>query len=368
MIFNETYDYLFNELAGGQDAAATTRKLDYERKRLRRVLLSRSIKPYFLEASWTTAAGGGVFLDEAVASTQPLTKPLLVLDGAIRTANPTFVAGRSTQLGGQQDFNNFELQIVRLSGGSRVQMQDRYIRDEHLLTPAQAAIRAYIPVATGGAGTRLGQGAPNPLTWPVPLRLMENELIQVKSRILQGGMPASRTTFCQFRGVIADNDAEDDRLVNDLRDYIKAHPKQHPYYLSMFSENARSIVFPATGALQRTAAKTKEAPEHLLVVGYAALFARSAGLLDADDNNIATGTTCSPKWRLESSSGHAFSREEIDLACYAYPGPGFFWQEFPQPFFLPKGSSLSASFSTLSAIQNAQEQIDNYVIFRCVTV
>jgi len=359
MIFSETYDYLFSQLAAANDAGATTREKDYRRKRLRRALLSRSIKPYILQASWINAAGTAG--EESIALTLPVTKPLIILDGAIRTSNPTFVAGRSGQLGSQEDFNNFELQIIRTAGDSRVQIADRFIKDEHLLTPAQAAIRAFVP-------ERLGQGAPNPLIWPVPLRLRSNELLQVKSRVLAGGIPSGRTTFTQFRGVIADNDAEDESLIADLEKYIAENPVQRPGWLSMFSEDAKSIAFPATGALQRTTARTRESSEHLLIIGYAALFARSTGLVDAGALRVTTGTTCSPRWRLQSSNGHAFSQEEIDLACYAYPGPGFFWAEFPQPFLLPKGSSLSASFSTLTAIQNAVEQIDNYVFFRYVTV
>jgi hypothetical protein len=181
---------------------------------------------------------------------------------------------------------------------------------------------------------------------------MPNELIQVKSKVAAGGITAGKTTFTQFRAVMVDNAAEDDAFIASLRAQIKANPIQRPVYLSMFSENAR------------TTAKTRETSEHLLVIGYTALFARSTGFTAID----TAGTTCSPKWRLQSSSGHAFSKEEIDLACYAYPGPGFFWAEFPQAFLLPKGSSLSASFSTLDPIQDALEQIDNFVIFRCVTV
>lgn len=366
MIFNETFDFLFNQLAGANDAGATTRLLDYQRKRLRRALLSRSIRPYTLEASWLNSASGAVG-ETFTANTQAVTKPLIVLDGAIRTANPTFVGGRSAQLGTQEDFNNFEIQMIRSGGDSRVQVTIGKIKDEHLLCPSQAAVRQYVPFA-GGIGTRLGQGAMYPLTWPVPLRLMPNELLQVRSTILLGNVPASRTTFCQFRCVSVDNEAEDDNFIADLRQYIKDHPKQRPYFLSMYSDNARSIAFPATGTLQRTTAKTIEAPEHLLVLGYSALFARSKGLLDGGGLNVASGTTCSPKWRLESSNGYAFSREEIDIATYAYAGPGLFWNEFAHPFLLPKGCSLSANFSTLSAIQNAQEQIDNFIIFRCVTV
>lgn len=359
MIYNETFDYVWSTLAGAGDAAATTRLNDYQRKRLRRALLSRSIKPYFLEARWTNTAGTAG--EESVAVTAPVTEPLMVIDGAIRTSNPTFVAGRGAQLGTQEDFNNFELQLFRTSGDSRVQMMQGFIKDEHLLVPAQAALRSYVRRG------RLGQGAPYPVTWPVPLRLAPNELIQVTSRVLQGGLPADRTTFCQFRAVSADNRAEEDSFVRDLEAQIKARPIQKPYFLSMFSENARSIAFPATGALQRTVAKTREAPEHLLVLGYAALFARSTGLEDGGVK-MTTGSTCSPRWRLQSSDGYAFSREEIDVACYEYPGPSYFWREFPQPFLLRKGCSLSASFSTLTAIQNALEQIDNYVYFRCVSV
>lgn len=353
MIFEETYDYLFNQLAGASDASATTRLADYERKRLRRALLARSIKPYFLEASWSV--GTGLVNELNVALTQPVTKPLIVLDGAIRTANNSNDVGTTNQ-----DLNNFELQLIRTGGDARVQISQSYIKDEQQLTPAQAALRPFQSIGLPG------QGAPYPLTWPVPLQLQANELIQVKSKILTGGVPAELRTFCQFRGVIADNNAEDDAFIGDLRDYIKAHPMQRPYYLSMSSENAKSITFPATGALQRTTAKTREAPEHLLVIGYSAQFARSQTLAASDP--VAVGTTCSPKWRLESSNGYAFSREEIDVNCYAFAGPGFFWQEFPQPFLLPKGCSLSASFSTLDAIANALEQIDNYIFFRCVTV
>lgn len=353
MIFNETYDYLFSSLAGASDANVTLRLQAYQRKRLRRALLARSIKPYFLEASW--AVGLGTAGETHTALTMPVTKPLIVLDGAIRTGNPSNDVGTTNQ-----DLNNFELQLIRTGGDSRVQMAQDFIKDERLLTPAQAALKPFQGIGLPG------QGAPYPLTWPVPLRLAANELIQVKSRVLTGGVPAELTTFCQFRGVLVDDNAEDDAFVIALRDYIKANPIQKPYFLSMASDNAKSITFPATGALQRTVAKTREAPEHLLVIGYAALFARSQTLAASDP--VAVGTTCSPKWRLEASNGHAFSREEVDINCYAFAGPGFFWQEFPKPFLLPKGSSLSASFSTLDAIANALEQIDNYVIFRCVTV
>lgn len=362
MIFYETYDYLWSSLAAGNDARATIRLQEYQRRRLRRALLARSIKPYLLEAKWAVTTG--LAGEEHKALTSPVTKPLIVLDGAIRTSAPATNAAITAQVGSQADRNNFELRIRRTSG-SRIQISESYIKDEHQLTPAQAAIRPRALTATTYA-RRLGQGAMYPLTWPVPIRLQDNELLQVESRILDGAVTAESTTFCQFRAVCADNQAEDDNLTRDLNEYIKAHPTQRPYYLSMFSENARSITFPATGLLQRTTAKTREAPEHLLVIGYAALFARNQGAIATGMSEL--GTSCSPRWRLTSSDGHSFSRDEIDLACYAYPGPGYFWAEFPQPFLLTKGSSLAASFSTLDAIQNATEQIDNYVIFRCVTV
>jgi len=358
MIFEETYDYLFNELVGS--ANVSTRSRDYQRKRLSRALLARSVRPYLLEASWINVAAT---VGEAnIASTQGVTNPLIVLDGAIRTSAPAAIGGVTAQQGSQADRNSFELQLFRTAGNSRVQLMERFIKDEHLLTPAQAAIRPYI------FNGRLGQGAPYPLTWPVPMRLMPNELIQVKSQVLSGAgtlLPAGSSTFCQFRAVMTDNKTEDDALIADLQTQIAMQPRR-PIILQMYSDNAKSITFPATGLLQRTTAKTREADSHLLVLGYAALFARSAGLIATGMSEL--GTTCSPKWRLHSSNGHAFSKEEVDIACYGYASPGSFWTEFPNAFLLPKGSSLSASFSTLDAIADATEQRDNYVLFRCVTV
>lgn len=342
MIYNEAFDYLWNQLANTNGLDATRRLKDYQRKRLRRALLARSIRTQFLEASWVNTTGAAA--EEKVAATAPVTEPLTVLDGAIRTTD----AGAS----GSADNNNFELWLRRTAGNARTQPSKLFLKDEHLLAPWQAAIR---PVQTS-----LGQGACWPLTWPVPLKLMSNELLQITSRVLTGGVPAGETTFCQFRAVNMDSRQEDDNFTAELRETIKANPQQKPVYLSMFTEGFHSIAFPATGLLQRTIAKTRETEDHLLVLGYAALFTRgTAGQL---------GATCDPRWRLSASNGHSFSKEEIDVETYAYAGPGDFWQMLPHPFLLPKGSSLSASFSTLHTIASEAERKDNYIIFRCCTI
>lgn len=346
MIFNEAFDYLWNQLANTQGVNATRQLKDYERKRLRRALLARSIRSYFLEATWLNTVGTAG--TQVVASTLPVTQPLTVLDGAIRT---TDIANAGTA-----DGNNFDLWIRRTAGNARIQPSRLFVKDEHILTPAQAAIRPVLPL--------LGQGACWPLTWPVPLKLMSNELLQVTSKVAVGGVGVNERTFCQFRAVNMDNRSEDDNLIADLRDTIKLNPRQKPVYLSMFSEGAHSITFDNTGATARAVAKTREAETHLLVLGYAALFARS--------NPGQLGSSANPRWRLTASYGHSFSKEEIDINTFAYAGPGDFWQQMPYPFLLPRGSSLSASFSpgltSAAGIANELERVQNYAIFRCCTV
>lgn len=344
MIYEETFDYLWNQLAGANDARVTTREKDYQRKRLKRALLARCMKPYFLEAEWTNITG--LAGETLIALTDPVTRPLLVLDGALRTTGTAEAT---------PDGHNFEIRIERTGGDSRVQPSTGFIRDVMLLTPAQAALRPIITLTPSG-----GHGALYPLRWPVPLKLAANELLQVESRVLPGNVTADVTTFAQFRAVAVDNEAEDDYLVRELRETINAVELQKPVFLEMCSENARTIVFPAAGANQHTVAKTREAENHLLVLGYAALFGRGiAGQM---------GSSCSPKWRLQSSDGHSFSKDEVDINTYAYAGPGFFWNELPYPFMLTKGNSLSASFSTRDAIASETERIDNMIIFRCVNV
>lgn len=345
MIYNEAFDFLFGQLAGnGVDKDATRRLKNYQRKRLQRAILARSIKPVILEASWENATGAAG--EATVASTLPITQPLVVVDGSIRTTD----IGAS----GSADNNNFEILMLRTGGNSRPQVSTVYLKDEHLLTPAQLAIREVFNNA------KLGYGNCWPLTWPVPLGLYPNELLQLRVNVLEGGVPAGETTFCQFRCLALDKATPDDAFEADLRRSIEASPIQQPRYLSMFSEGYHSIAFPATGADQRTTAKTRETSEHLLITSYATLFARpTAG---------GNGSACDPKWRLHSSSGWAFSQNEIDVNTYSYAGPGLFWQELPFPFLLPKGSSLAATFSTRGAITTELERIDNYVIFRGVNV
>lgn len=346
MIYNETFDQLFNELAGQAGSLS-----DYQRKRLRRAMLSRSLKPYFLEASWTTIAGApGITAGSTyVASTLGVRKPLLVVEGAIRTTSDAGTAANA---------DNYALLIRRTAGNSRVQVSQIAVRDEHILTPAQLGIRA-IPAA----GAVMGQGGCWPSRWPVPLSLEPNELIQITATILTGGIPAGDTTFCQFIALCPDSQEDDDseRLAAALKAYIASHATQRPVFLSMTSDGARSIAFPATGASQRVTARTQEVTEPLLVIGYAALF-------DRGNTTGAYGSNANPKWRLTSSAGHTFSKEEVDLNTYGYAAPGAFWRELPQPFLLPAGASLNASFSTLGSIANEHERIDNYITFRCVTV
>jgi hypothetical protein len=337
-LYVEAFDHLWNSLAGATDLNATRRLKDYQKRRLRRALLGRSLRSYFLEASWTNTAGTAG--EQTVASTKAVTKPLIVFDGAIRS-----------QLASGND-NNFNILLRRTAGDSRVQPSQGFVKDEHILSPAQLAIRNII--------ASLGQGNCWPLRWPVPMRLAPNELIQITAQVLTGGVTAGNKTWVQFRALNVNNRAEEDAFVADLREAIQANAQQRPLYLQMYSPNASSITFPATGLLQHTTAQTREAPEHLLVLGYAALFARNTA--------NGQGTTCNPKWRLQADNGYTFSREEIDVNCYAYAGPGLFWNELPHPFLLPKGSSLSASFSTFTTIASERERIENYVVFRCVTI
>lgn len=345
MIQHEAFNYLWSSLAGGLDSNRTRRIRDYQKKRLRRVELGLSLKPYFLEASWTNATGA--VGEENVASTQPVTRDLLVLDGTIRTRSGN---GGDIAL----DFANsefFELLMIRTGGDSRVQVSRDYLQDAFLLGPQQCGIQ--------DVSERLGQGQPWPITWPVPVHLLPNEQLQIRSRVLSALTTTDLETFAQFRCLMIDKRSQqNDLLIADVREYINRHETQEPRYLSMFTEGSHSIVFPS-GSTQRTTAKTREADDHLLVLGYASLFARSN-----DDND---GSHSSPTWRLQTSDGHSFSREEIDVSCFGFAGPGMFYRSFPQPLFLPKGSSLSASFNAV--FPAADFDLDqNYVIFRCVTV
>lgn len=343
-VYSENFDYLWAQMAGGLDKDATRRLKDYQRKRLRRALLARSIKPIFLEATWTNTTGNAG--EQTVANTLPITQPLIVADAAIRT----------TDIGaaGSADNNNFEILIARTGGNSRVQLSRVFVKDEHLFSPAQLAIREVFPA------NKLGYGNTWPNTWPVPLGLLSNETIQLRATVLTGGVPAGEQTFVQFRCVATDNESADDQLQADLQRAVQETAIQKPVYLSMTTEGFNSIAFPNTGADQRTTAKTKEARSHLLITSYATLFARAT----AGGN----GSACDPKWRLQASNGWSFSPNEIDLNTYAYAQPGGFWQELPFPFLLPQGSSLSASFSTRGNITTQLERIENYVIFRGVNV
>jgi hypothetical protein len=359
MIYDETFNYLWTQLANDFDVQATRRMKEYQKKRLKRAQLALAIKSYFLEASWNARAG--TVGEISVATTLPTTQPLLAVDGAIRTTDKAF--------SGAQNNNNFAIQMIRTGGDSRVQPSTSFIKDDHLFTPAQAAILNITPDLGGLITTGLlGQGAPWPLTWPVPMYLAKNELLQLTSQIQTGGVPSEETTFVQFRTVNVNGKNEDDKKVAELRDWINANDLQRPIYLSMVTEGFRSIAYPDNTATARTTAKTMEAQQPLLVIGYSLLFAR-------DRKNAASGNptlaSSNPKWRLQSSDGWSFSKEEIDCNTFAYAGPQFFWQQFAFPFLLPKGSSLSASFSRLNApdgTDNEKERIDNYVIFRCVTV
>ncbi len=361
MVYDEAYDYLWQKLASGQDRYATRRLKDYQRKRLRRAQLALALRPYFLEAFWTNTAGTAG--ETNIASTQPTTEPLFVLDAAVRT---------TTAVQGSADNNNLEILLYRTGGDSRVQISKTGLKDEHLFTPAQCALRNVLGNVAGGNPPKLGHGAPWPLTWPVPLEIWPNELLQLTSSVLTGGMPAGSVTFVQFRCININNEAENEQLIADLRAQIVARDQQRPIYLNMASRDAHSIAFDATGASQRITAKTREAESHLLVLGYSVALARQQAGVTADDANGFTNgpfsSAANPRWRLQGSSGYGFSKEEIDISTFAFAGPGWFWQQLPAPFLLPKGSSLSASFSTLNAIANAFEQTENYVIFRCVEV
>lgn len=344
MIYNEAFDFLFAQMAAPQDRDAVKRKKDYERKRLCRAMLARALKPYWLQLSWvnTTGAAG----EETVANSKPLLQPLIVIGGAIRTTDITAT--------GSADNNNFEISLFRTGGNSRVQLMSTPIKDEHLLTPAQEAIREVIIDAI------LGQGQSWPNYWPVPLGLLPNELVQVRAKVLAGGVPAGNTTFIQLQAIMADNKPGSDIAEAELRAWIASNPIQRPVYLSMFTEGFHSIAYPDTGANQRTTAKTRETDAPILITGYSTLFARAT----AGEN----GSACDPKWRLSASNGWTFSTDEIDVNCYEYAGPGYFYRELPVPFLLPKGGSLSAAFSTRGSITTQLERIENYVIFRGVTV
>lgn len=351
MLYDETFDYLWNQLANPLDLQATRRLKDYQDKRLKRALLAAALKSYFLEASWQQTAG--TIGETKVASTEPVTQPLLVLDGAIRTTDQ---AASLTA-----DNNNFEIQILRSGGDSRVQISRLFIKDEHQLTPAQCAIR--------NIAASLGQGAPWPETWPVPIYLAPNETLQLTAKSLSA-VPAEETTFVNFRSVAVNGRDQDEKLAADLRDWVKANDLQRPVFLSMVTEGFRSIVYPDATAVARTTAKTMETDAPLLVIGYSALFNRDR--VGAGNVAVPYGTA-NAKWRLQSGDNWSFSKKELDINTFAYAGPPFFWQQMPFPFLLPKGSSLSASFSRLNAPQGAAglqttENQDNYVIFRCVTV
>lgn len=344
MIYNEAFDYLFSQLANGTDRDAIKRQKDYQRKRLARALSARTLKPYLLELSWTNTAGTAG--ETNVANSKPLTAPLVITGGAIRTTD----IGAS----GSADNNNFKIQLFRTGGNSRVQISSDPIKDEHLLTPAQLGIRNVKPT------TILGYGQSRPSSWPAPLGLMANELLQARSTVLTGGVPAGETTFLQFSGIMPDNRPNSDQMEADLRQWINDNPTQRPVYLSMTTEGFHSITYPGTGANQRTQAKTRESDAWMLITGYAALFGRSI----AGQN----GSTCDPKWRLSNSDGWTMSADEVDVNCYEYAGPGLFYRQLPCPLLLPKGGSLAASFSTRGNVANATEQKQNYVIFRGVTV
>lgn len=355
MIYDETFDYLWHQLANPLDLQATRRLKDYQKKRLKRAQLAAALRSYFLEAQWTVTTGAVNQI--YVGSTKPTTQPLLMLDGSIRTT-------ADNSGGAATDNNNFDIQLIRSGGDSRVQPSTSFVRDEHLLTPAQCPI---LPIKTS-----LGQGTPWPETWLVPLSLAPNELLQLTAKVLVGGVPAEETTFAQFRTVAVNGRNEDEKLTAELRDWITANDLQRPVYLAMTSEGARSIVYPDGTATARTTAKTVETEAPLLVIGYSVLFNRGG-----NDGGVPpipiTFPSSNPKWRLESSDGWAFSKEEIDISTFAFAGPSYFWQQMPFPFLLPKGSSLAASFSRRNAVNSADEAAvienqDNYVIFRCVTV
>lgn len=346
MVFNEAQNFLWKEMAYGQDKDAVKRLKDYQRTRLRRALLARSIRSYFLEASWTNTTG--LAGEQTVAMTQPVTMPLLVLGGAIRTTD----IGAS----GSPSNNNFEIQMRR-TGSDKVQPTVGFVKDEHLLTPWQLSIQDIDPVN----GPLFGHGSCWPITWPVPIKLKPNEVLQLTANVLAGGVPAGETTFAQFRCASIDNrSTPDDVTIADLRQWIKDNPRQRPVYLSMFTKGSRSVAFPNTGTGQHTTAQTREVEAPLLVLGYSMLTARN--------RTGGLGSSADPKWRLNTTIGYAFSKEEIDCNTFAFAGPGYFWQELPHPFLLPKGAALIASFSSRGDVSTALEKVGNYVIFRCVSV
>lgn len=332
MIYNEVFDYCYNILRGTSSRVRDA----YEQKRYNRALLALRSQSYFLSCSFQNESGAaGV---TGVDNTEPIERPLIVRGGGMNTR---FIQGTQDSPGDIGANGAVNIKLFR-SGPGRAQISKDFLRNSHYFS--------------------YGDAQKWELDWLVPWTLDPNEVIQARFE------QATATRVGQFYnigfyGVAVDAAMRcDENMLEDVqRQIVNTIPK--PRYIHLKTDaGGGTIVFPNSSAdltPQRTIANTIEAPEHLLILGWRRF------QVDMKINTAAVTTNSTMK--LVVSGGPAFSRLEIPVnafECFTRPDDGYF--RLAVPHFLPKGSSLALSIT--SVIRTLIDQYTGEIELLCVTV
>jgi hypothetical protein len=329
MIYKDNFNRLFSILAG-EDVKATLAA--HDRKRLRRALYALKVQNYFLNLQFTNATGAaGV---RGVSITAPLKQQLIIRGGSQNALPFTTVALQS-------EAGTCDIRLYR-SSPSRPQLSREFICDAHYI----------------GGGRRQGQKWS--LDWPVPWVIDPNEVI--RAEFLQQSATFAGTVYnVGLYGVTVDHSFRCEKtLLESLQEQI-CRTTPRPLYLNMKNDQgAGSLTFPAIGANQRIVARTDEAEEHLLVLG----FRRTVFI-----SGITGGLQFSPYGTVQFlvSGDYSLSRGEIPVAAFElFTTEVEAYFHFAVPYLLQRGSSIGAALTQTTT--GLADQFMGEINWCCVTV
>ena len=314
-IWTSAFDYQWNVLAGRDDRSYQSQ---LARERLARVKLSQKFQSYFLGA--IGRVGAGAINEVVVSATKPLTFPAIVIDSWFLGPNFT------------------EINIARTN-------------------PSRTQISVFPLTLASLISARFIQSR-----WLNPLTLAINELLQCRYTLQQ--VTTANSEIANVFRVIGLNRQPCPALHwQEIEDYIAATPDQFPIYLPCYSPDGRTIEFAGIGAAQRTTIVTREVDQPCLItgIGYNGVEHSSA--------------TAMQKIKVYSSSGHSFTPEPIpfpgnfQFTDYSESGPGggaHRYFEFPIPYYLPRGGTMSCVLNDATVTVNNDNQAE--LVFRGVTI
>ena len=330
-VYNEVFDRCYQELAG---IVTPQVREAYNRKRYNRALLALRSQNYFLSASFTNASGAaGV---TGIGRTVPIEQPLIIRGGGM---NAIFIGGINPTYFDLGDIGAVNVKVFR-TGSNRAQISLESIRSSSYFSMGEAQKWA--------------------LDWPVPWVLFPNEIIQVNFEQVSAA-DAATIYAVGFYGVTVDPKLRcDPGIPEGIKDQIERIPIQYTRYIHLKTDiGGGTIQFPRANLVaERVVANTIEVADHILVLGW-----RRWMLGMNTVGNAAPSTTM----RLVVTGGKAFSRIEIPVKAFEYyarPDEGYF--KFAIPHFIPKGSSLSLSVT--SVIDDTFQQQEGEIELLCVSV